>query len=175
MAMQVHDEQGTSMTAAAAAAAAAQLELALRESAVPVDVLCLSIERMSTGLAQLRRSLAGSADGSQQATCEAVLRDLSACTESLQFYDRMVQHLSHLRDFLSGLSSSPDATGNAGREPAAWQELRMAMRRRLISEAQRELLDLLLPAPDPHGAASPEEHPGSKAPSHVHQGSIELF
>lgn len=141
--------------AALAAAAAAQLELALRESAGPVDDLVQSFERLSIGLAQLRQSLPSAAAESQQAGCRELFRNLSVCTESLQFYDRMVQHLSHLRDFLSGLSGSPHGAGAAAEEPASWPELRSVLRRRLISEAQRELLDLILPPPHTPGANPP--------------------
>jgi len=168
--MPAPDEQAASLTAAAA-----QLELALRESAGPVDTLGQAFERMSVGLAQLRRSLAATAEERQHAACREVMRDVSVCVENLQFYDRMVQHLSHLRDYLSGLSGSPNAAGNAGREPASWLELRDTLRRRLISEAQRELLDLILPPPHAHGSETRDGHPLSRAPLHVGEGSIELF
>jgi hypothetical protein len=164
------DQQAASLTAAAA-----QLELALRESAGPVDALGQAFERMSVSLAQLRSSLAATAEGKLHATCREVLRDVSVCVENLQFYDRLVQHLSHLRDYLSGLSGSPDAQANGGRDPAAWQELRAALRQRLISEAQRELLDLILPPPHAHGTESPSGRPLNRAPLHVGEGSIELF
>jgi len=153
--------------AASLTAAAAQLELALRESAGPVDEMGKALERLSTGLARIRASVAATAEAKLHTNCREAIREVSACMESLQFYDRMVQHLSHVRDYLSGVGSSP--AGGAG-EPADWERLRAALRQRLISEAQRELLDLILPPPAEQGAGARSAHA-----LHVGEGSIELF
>ena len=154
-------------------AVAAQLELALRESVGPVDELGRALGRMSDELAHIRIAVAATAEEKLHANCREVIRELSTCMESLQFYDRMVQHLSHLRDYLAGLSANPAGQAAAGGEPADWERLREALRRRLISEAQRELLDLILPPP--HAPHASRAEPRSAHALHVGEGSIELF
>jgi hypothetical protein len=157
------------------AVAAAQLELALREAAGPVEALGRSLERLGIGVAQLRGALPATAAISQHATCRELSYDLSVCAESLQFYDRLVQHLAHLREFLLGLSGSPDAAGIRGHEQTSWEDLRARLHRCLISEGQRELLDLILPSPHLFKSQAGDGHSARRMPLHVEEGSIELF
>jgi hypothetical protein len=79
----------------------------------------------------------------------------------------LVQHMQHLQDFLSG------AAGELAGEPAkdeTWEALRSRLRVRLISAAQRELLDVVLPPPD-----GPHMNSQQAREEHVAQGTVELF
>jgi hypothetical protein len=126
-----------------AGALAAQIELTLRESAVEVEGLAAALGRMS---ARLRELTAEAGTSSAFAGgCRHLGEDLNTCMLHLQFYDRMVQHLSHLRDYLLGVDS--DAEGE--------EQVLVRLRQRLVSDTQRELLDLLLPSrsvPNANGA-----------------------
>jgi hypothetical protein len=139
------------------AAVVSQLDLALRESQVPVAELGEAIARISAGLAARQE------DG-------PLRNEVARCLEALQFYDRLTQHVSHLLDFVSGMTATMDAAMRGTEDEAAWGELRARLRSRLISDQQRELLDLLLP-PDP-GQQQSRRQAGE---AHAVQGSIELF
>lgn len=159
---------------ASLAAAVSQLDLALRESQCPVDELGAALARLSGRLESVRATAATDAtDATTQSLandCRDVLRDVSICIESMQFYDRMTQHLSHLRDFIVGIIAVMQDSAAAEQESTNWERLRVNLRRKLISEAQRELLDLILPPPRDQAAAAR----GAQR-LHVGEGSIELF
>jgi len=142
---------------ASLAAAVSQLELALRESRGPVLVLGDALGRLGDGL-------------SSHASAAELQREVSNCLEALQFYDRMTQHLSHVRDFISSMTSLMDQALSGAEDEAVWDALRERLRERLISDAQRELLDLLAPP-----ATGPIVAPGALPPPHADPGSIELF
>lgn len=161
--------------ARAITAATMQIELALHEAAEPVERLGESIARLAKILSEVGDDKADTAALNRR--LDELRADLGVGIETLQFYDRMVQHLSHVRDYLSAISNQiADGSGEiAVDEPAAneeaWEELRARLRKRLISDPQRWLLDLVLPptewkrdAPDTEA----EDLPAA-------QGSIELF
>jgi hypothetical protein len=146
--------------AASMSTAAAQLELAMRESQAPVGELAASLERMGDALAHLRAGLGTTADDHLKSSCRDLQHELFGCMQSLQFYDRMVQHLAHLRD---SMAAGPHGAG------ADWRE---KLRARLLSDAQREAFDLLLPQPAAAGAAVARGQEPHKA---GREGSVELF
>jgi hypothetical protein len=181
--------------ASAIAAAATQIELALREAHEPVEDLGLLIGQIAATLGQMRtarRSSAGAsappvtgsapeAVGEVDAAIERLEAALHGSIERLQFYDSMVQHLSHVRDYLASVANqlahgaeahahSPELRGPA--DAAAWEKLRHQLRRKLITDAQRELLDLVLPVGAEPGAA-PAARPTQ--PERVATDNIELF
>lgn len=90
--------------------------------------------------------------------------------QQLQFYDRLVQHLSHLQDYLISVANelgplrTPDAPADV------WDELHAKLRRRLISDEQRGLLDLFL-SPQTATRAPPR----SERSDYSDPGSMELF
>jgi hypothetical protein len=138
-------------------AVVSQLDLALRESRGPVLELGESIAAISAGLN-------AGVDG------PPLQREVSRCLEALQFYDRLTQHLSHLLDFMSGMTVAMDSAMRGEDNEAAWRELRARLRPRLISDQQRELLDMFLP-PAPGVVAVPS----AVHEVHAEPGSIELF
>jgi len=162
--------------AQAVAAAIAQIELAVREVQPAVQGLGALIASMASGLVELKTARPGNLD-SAASTVSAHAFD-SAVTSlekhvhgsitHLQFYDRLVQHLSHVQDYLSGTAGHLGA-GSAGDE-AAWGALRDKLRVRLISQAQRQLLDAVLPPPG--GAQFNSQQARDE---HAAQGTVELF
>lgn len=91
-------------------AASAQIHIALREAEGPVETLCRTLERMAGHVQALREQVrahaAHCADEQGQrrmdTTMEALLAELSLAVQSMQFYDRLFQHLSHVNEYLSG-------------------------------------------------------------------------
>ena len=158
--------------ARAITAATMQIELALHEAAEPVEQLGHVIARLAKVLGEIRDE--GRSGNGLDQRVERLRADLSAGIEKLQFYDRMVQHLSHVRDYLSAISNhiadgTPIDEETVSEE--AWDELRAHLRRRLISDPQRWLLDLVLPPREfqrDAPSAETEDLPAA-------QGSIELF
>jgi len=139
------------------AAAVSQLELALRESQGPADQLGAAIASISAGVDANMSKL-------------ELKREVSQCIEALQFYDRMTQHLSHIQNFISGMTAAIDSAMRGEEDQMAWDQLRVRLRQRLISDPQRELLDLLVAPTQGHPAAS-----RAAQERHADPGSIELF
>jgi hypothetical protein len=109
---------------------------------------------------------------------EKLAGEMAIAIQSMQFFDRMFQHLSHVHDYLTGgadnlarVASAPDA---ADVEEAArrWEALRERLFSRLLSDAQRQVLDIVLP-PQFWQAAN-RRSAGGRA-SHGGPGDIELF
>ncbi len=125
---------------------AALIELAISESQRPVETLAEALGRISTATAAGERPLAA---------------DVAACIESLQFHDRMIQQLTHVRDLLAGLAVAEPAR----QDPRGWPALREALRARFTSESHRLLFNLLMPDEAGHG------HIQLRAD----EGSVELF
>jgi hypothetical protein len=164
-----------SEAAQAIAAGVAQMDLAVREVRPAVEQLGDLIGSMSAGLVELRNARPRTFDPEAIAVFpdefdKAVAKlekQVHGSITHLQFYDRLVQHMKHLQDFLSG------AAGELASEPAndeTWEALRSKLRIRLISAAQRELLDVVLPPPQgPHmGSQQAREE-------HAALGTVELF
>jgi hypothetical protein len=108
-------------------AASAQIELALHQSQSPIDSLGESLRRMAS-------LLADPAQLNRPESLALVRADLLRAITSLQFHDRMTQHLQHVRDYLSG-SASHMAEQDADEE--AWRGLHNRLHDRLLSETQR--------------------------------------
>ncbi len=164
--------------AQALAAAVAQIELAVREAYAPVERLGLLIDCMAETLRDLRTTNPPKPDadpdlaasGEVDWSIDRLQKDLYVSVTQLQFYDRMVQHLAHVQDYLTSVANelaSPAATAG---ERDIWDEFRARLRMRLISAAQRELLDtILVPAAGTHIASN------TARAEHASQGSVELF
>ena len=129
-----------------AEASAALIELAISESQRPVETLGEALRRISAATAAGERPLAA---------------DVAACIESLQFHDRMIQQLTHVRDLLAGAAAAEPAR----QDRPGWPALREALRSRFTSESHRLLLNLLMPDQSGH------DHIQLRAD----EGSVELF
>lgn len=171
------DERGHVEAAQALAAAAMQIELALREGQAPVDRLGFLVDGMSEAIRELRATEAAALAVSalEPAGCDETLppverlqKDLFLFITQLQFYDRLVQHLTHLQDFLAGVANELGTPTASNRD--VWDELRVKLRKRLISAAQRELLDVTLTPPTGVSMTSAEARA-----EYASAGSAELF
>jgi hypothetical protein len=153
--------QGASEQAATLEAIAAMLAIAMQESQRPIEKLAGALTRMA-------RALAESAPTGAEPHREVFERELAVCIQGLQFHDRLMQQLAHVRNCVAAVHA-----GNPNAAPedndAYWVELRAGMRRRLSSDAQRAMLDLLLPPPGTHGGT------GVYRQLHASEGSVELF
>jgi hypothetical protein len=98
-------------------------------------------------------------------------KQVNGSITQLQFYDRLVQHLKHVQDYLS--AAAGELASRSTEDPQAldiWNGLRDRLRTRLISEAQRQLLDVMLPPPEGADFNSAQARDELAA-----QGSVELF
>ena len=162
--------------AQAIAAAVAQVELAVREVQPAVEELGALIDRMAGGLGALRTLRSQPADPEAISVFPdefarlvgGLQKHVNGSITQLQFYDRLVQHLGHVQDFLTGAAGQ--LANAVDREDDAWGALRNKLRVRLISEAQRELLDAVLPPPQ---GAQFNSHQARE--EHAAQGTVELF
>jgi hypothetical protein len=170
-------------SARAIAAATSQVELALKEAEWPVDQLGSNVSRLSAELDELRAALRlHEGRGGDPVVTQDLARAIAAmqgevtsAIQQLQFYDRMFQHLSHVRDYMAAVAVRQGAhaqdeesgTNVATRNQPDWEKMRQRLHARLVSEPQRELLDLMLP---PSSAARAFERRDRAA-----AGSIELF
>jgi hypothetical protein len=169
----------TTEAAQAIAAAVAQIELAVREVQTPVEALGLLIDQMSTGLGSMRTArrrnvnpdvIAVFPDEFDRAV-DKLQKQVDGSITQLQFYDRLVQHLKHIQDYLSGAAGELASRSTADAQAAdVWNGLRERLRTRLISEAQRQLLDAMLPPPEGADLDS-----GQAREELAAQGSVELF
>jgi hypothetical protein len=127
----------------------------MNESHKPVEELSGALARMSQALPEL----GGGDCAAQLKQCrEQFARDLAVCIESLQFHDRLIQQLTHVRNILAGVTNSGD--------PQSWQILVENLRARFTSDSHRILFNLLLPSTGAH----------VNTPSlHANEGSVELF
>jgi hypothetical protein len=165
--------------AQAVAASVAQIELAVREVQPSVEALGLLIDQMSSGLGALRitRRRNGNPDvvavfpDDFDRAVDKLQKQVSGSITQLQFYDRLVQHLKHVQDFLSGTAGELASRSMCDAADAdVWNSMRERLRIRLISQSQRQLLDAMLPPPEGAGIDSEQARAELAA-----QGSVELF
>lgn len=126
--------------------AAALIELAINESQRPVERLGEALGRIAAAAAAGERPLAD---------------DVTACIECLQFHDRMIQQLTHVRDLLASAAVAEPAR----EDPGDWPGLREALRSRFTSESHRLLFNLLMP----------DEADHDQIRLRADEGSVELF
>jgi hypothetical protein len=156
-------------------AATAQMGLALRESQDPVAELGSLFAHLVETLKALRSApFQPGADPvatqSVRGLLEQLQSDVFSGIQQLQFYDRMVQHLSHLQDYIIAVANELDCGRSPEKARLMWEELHAKLRKRLISDEQRGLLDMFL-ATD---AANPAAAPPART-DHALPGSSELF
>jgi len=169
--------------ARAIAAATAQIDLALREANEPVDCLGRTLERISARMQELRQHFLQHADRCGDAhgmlemdlAVEALSAEMAVAIQNMQFFDRMFQHLTHVHDYLTAGAdnlAAVAATPNAAAvEDAAkrWEALRERLFTRLLSDAQRQVLDIVLPPQYWQQRRAPQKN------AHAGPGDIELF
>jgi hypothetical protein len=175
------DQSGNA--ARAIAAATAQIDLALREAHGPVESLGETLTRIADHLNKVRDRLRTHSQQCEDAqgvleidlAVEALSGEMAKAIQSMQFYDRLFQHLSHVHDYLSG---GAEALANAAMSPEKavegeaqrWEALRERLFARLLSDSQRQVLDIVLPP-----TFWDKSRRGSSRQAHAGPGDIELF
>jgi hypothetical protein len=129
--------------------AASQIEVALREEEAPIATLGRGVTQLAGAAAALEVALAAlppdaaaarQAIETQRDTLRAEARE---ATVALQFHDRLVQRLTHVRDSLAWLGEFVDSHGHHG--PAAgWDGLRERIREQYSMQQERMMFDLLV-------------------------------
>ena len=82
-----------------------------------------------------------------------------------------MQHLSHLQEYLIGVANELDSVKTRAQAQEVWNELHAKLRRRLISDEQRGLLDLFLAPNTPMRVSAQTMRPPDYSPP----GSFEMF
>jgi hypothetical protein len=110
--------------ARALGAACEQIELALQESQPSVDALAEALRRLA--------SMLTTSDGAERQEALIAMRaEMMRAITCLQYHDRMTQHLTHVRDYLS------ESAGQLAVQEAPSGEQWNGLHRRLTSEAGR--------------------------------------
>jgi hypothetical protein len=129
---------GAEKPAAVLEAVAARLAHAMHESHAPVDRMGAALGRMMRALARSARALerlkaagnaaqgSGAGDDERAAPTplddleqcrEALEREIAVCIESLQFHDRLMQHLAQVRGGLAATGGEPRQGSCEPRKP----------------------------------------------------------
>ena len=121
----------------------AQLDAAVRESDAQVDKIAQCLAEITGDLQQFEQRLQSdpsSADGAQLA---ASLRgSVAAAVKALQFYDKLIQRLTHVR---SGLAIPADATtDHAAAANVDWNNILDQVRSRYSMVEERVLFDFMM-------------------------------
>ncbi len=131
---------------------AAQLDAAVRESDTRVDVLAATIGMLASDACDLKkvtRRWATGAEGAPpdlqaqiQRLAEAIDQQAQAAITALQFYDKLIQRLTHVRD---GLAIPADSTAGVGPHAApSWSKLLEQVRDRYSTVEERVLFDFMM-------------------------------
>ncbi len=131
---------------------ASQLEAAIKEADGRVNALTQSVTAVAAHSASLER-LSRELEESQGEAAVAVrhevaqvAREMAAATQSaimsLQFYDKMIQRLTHVRDGLAIPAESVERAPASG--SAAWETLLDRVRSRYSMVEERVLFDFLI-------------------------------
>ena len=170
------DPYAGNAVAQAVAAATSQIGLALQDSTQPVVEFGSLIAHVADTLNTLRAAPFADAVGDSLAVAttrgliEQAQLDIYKAIQRLQFYDRLVQHLTHVQDYLLSVANQLAVTDDPAAQRAAYEELNARLRARLISDAQRGLLDLFLSPDTVTKVSAQAPQPEQSAP-----GSLELF
>jgi hypothetical protein len=114
----------------------AQLDAAVRESDAQVDKIAQSLAAIATDMQQFDSS-ANSAE-----LVASVRASVAAAVKALQFYDKLVQRLTHVR---SGLAIPADATADAGAaNNVDWNNILDQVRARYSMVEERVLFDFMM-------------------------------
>jgi hypothetical protein len=139
--------------------AASQIEVSVRDSEQPVATLGRAVAAIGAAADVLDGSLAQLPDGNGcagvrrllEAQRDALRRRADEAAVALQFHDRLVQRLTHVRDSLAALGEFVDARAHHG-PGADWDGLRRRIREQFSMEQERVMFDLLVNGATPEQA-----------------------
>ena len=153
------DEERARELARVLGAASEQIGLALLDSHSSVERLGDSLERLA-GL--LSEDLSAPESARQIAEVRA---EMARAVTGLQFYDRMTQHLSHVRDYLSGTVDQLESASGT------FETLNRRLADRLLSDTHR----IHLGRNFAEDFLASRRKPGSTDRTGGSQGDIDLF
>jgi hypothetical protein len=130
---------------------AAQLDAAIRESDSRVDKLAGAVTAVATDARELEMQLSA-LDSPNPAEAErarqrirqltdALASHVQATITSLQFYDKLIQRLTHVRD---GLAIPSDSTVNGVDQSSDWSAMLEQVRSRYSMVEERVLFDFMM-------------------------------
>jgi hypothetical protein len=136
--------------------AASQIEVSLRDAEQPVATLCRSITALAAAADVIDGSLGQLPDTDEcadvrrmlQGQRDALRHRAEEASVALQFHDRLVQRLTHVRDSLAALGDFVDANAHHG-PSADWDGLRRRIRDQYSMEQERVMFDLLVSGATP--------------------------
>lgn len=140
-------------------AASEQIGLALLDSHSAVENLGSSLERLA-GL--LNQDLSRPEAAAELAEVRA---EMARAVTGLQFYDRMTQHLSHVREYLAGTVEQLESASGT------FETLNRKLADRLLSDTHR----IHLGRNFPEDLLASQRQPGSNERSGGGQGDVDLF
>jgi len=130
---------------------AAQLDAAMRESDSRVDKLAGAVTAVASDARELETQLRALDSPNPTESAEARLRirqltealaqHVQATITSLQFYDKLIQRLTHVRD---GLAIPSDSTVSADPAAADWNAMLEQVRSRYSMVEERVLFDFMM-------------------------------
>ena len=130
---------------------AAQLDAAMRESDARVDKLAGAVTAVATDARELEMQLAGldSPNVAEAERARTRIRELTDALQShvqgtitsLQFYDKLIQRLTHVRD---GLAMPSDSTVNGVDQSSDWNTMLEQVRSRYSMVEERVLFDFMM-------------------------------
>jgi hypothetical protein len=130
---------------------AAQLDAAIRESDSRVDKLAGAVTAVATDARELEMQLSGldSANPAESERARERIRQLTDALQShvqstitsLQFYDKLIQRLTHVRD---GLAIPSDSTVNGVDQSSDWNAMLEQVRSRYSMVEERVLFDFMM-------------------------------
>lgn len=130
--------------------AAVQIETSLRESGAAIEDMICAITSMSANIRDMGQRLddSGCADsacaaGRQiRAVCHRAEEDMQKAVMAFQFYDRLTQRMSHVRENLESLA---EVILSPTREhPKLWKQLQQRARSVYSLEQERQMYNALI-------------------------------
>lgn len=157
---------------------ASQIEVALREAETPVATLGRTVATLDAASAVIDGCLGQLPDSSDcddvrgllTAQRDALRHRAQEAAVALQFHDRLVQRLTHVRDSLAALGEFVVANEDEATHPD-WSGLRSRIREQYSMEHERVMFDLLV------SGATPDQvlHALSDLRSGGAAGHVDLF
>jgi hypothetical protein len=118
----------------------AQLDAAVRESDAQVDKIAQSLAAIATDMQQFDPGANSAAANAELVA--SVRSSLAAAVKALQFYDKLIQRLTHVR---SGLAIPADATADGGAATNVdWNNILDQVRARYSMVEERVLFDFMM-------------------------------
>jgi methyl-accepting chemotaxis protein len=118
----------------------AQLDAAVRESDAQVDKIAQSLAAIASDMQQFDAVSSSPANNAELVA--SVRTSVAAAVKALQFYDKLIQRLTHVR---SGLAIPADATADLGAASSVdWNGILDQVRSRYSMVEERVLFDFMM-------------------------------